>query len=222
MNHAALRQTLVDLHLELPRQNLVAWTSGNISARVSDTHFLIKPSGLRFEALTPESMVELTLEGEAGAGQLSPSSDAATHAYVYRALPRVGGIVHTHSAYATAWAALGREIPCVLTAMADEFGGPIPCGGFALIGGEEIGREIVRVLEHHPSPALLLQNHGVFTVGSTPETALKAAVMCEDVARTVFLAHQLGTPLEIPEEAIARLHHRYQHVYGQRDSEENT
>jgi L-ribulose-5-phosphate 4-epimerase len=221
MTSATLRQTLVDLHLELPRQNLVAWTSGNISARVDDTHFLIKPSGLRFEALSSENMVELTLEGVPVPGQLSPSSDAATHAYVYRHLPKVGGIVHTHSAYATAWAALGREIPCVLTAMADEFGGPIPCGGFALIGGEEIGREVVRVLEDHHSPALLLQNHGVFTVGPTPEAALKAAVMCEDVARTVFLAHQLGTPLPIPDEAIARLHHRYQNVYGQRDGEKS-
>jgi L-ribulose-5-phosphate 4-epimerase len=216
VNHAELRQQLVELHLELPRNDLVAWTSGNVSARVNDDELLIKPSGLRFCELTPESMVHLPLEGEAFGNQLKPSSDAATHAYIYRHLPRVGGIVHTHSPYATAWAAVGREIPCVLTAMADEFGGPIPVGGFALIGGEEIGQEVVRVLEHHPSPAVLMRNHGVFAIGPTPEAAVKAAVMCEDVAKTVFLAYQLGTPLELPEGSIEQLHHRYQNIYGQR------
>jgi L-ribulose-5-phosphate 4-epimerase len=216
MNHVELRRELVELHLELPRNNLVAWTSGNISARVENDTLLIKPSGLRFSELTPESMVHLPLKGDAFPGQLNPSSDAATHAYIYRHLPKVGGIVHTHSPYATAWAAVGREIPCILTAMADEFGGPIPVGGFALIGGEEIGQEVVRVLEHHLSPAVLMQNHGVFTIGPTPEAAVKAAVMCEDVARTVFLAYQLGTPLELPKGSVERLHQRYQNVYGQR------
>jgi len=216
MQHPELRKHLLDLHLELPRNNLVSWTGGNISARADESHLLIKPSGLRFEHLTLESMVLMTLEGEVLDGGLKPSSDAATHAYIYRHMPRVGGIVHTHSPYATAWAAVGREIPCVLTAMADEFGGPIPLGGFALIGGEEIGREVVRVLEHHRSPAVLMQSHGVFTIGKTPQEALKAAVMCEDVARTVFLAHQLGTPLELPPGSIEKLHHRYQNVYGQK------
>ena len=216
MQHAKLRRKLLDLHLELPRNNLVSWTGGNISAQVDQNHLLIKPSGLRFEHLTPESMVLMTLEGEVLDGGLKPSSDAATHAYIYRHMPHIGGIVHTHSPYATAWSALGREIPCVLTAMADEFGGPIPCGGFALIGGEEIGREVVRTLEGHPSPAVLMQSHGVFALGKTPEEAVKAAVMCEDVAKTVFLAHQLGTPLELPKGSIEKLHYRYQNVYGQK------
>jgi len=216
MQHPELRQHLLDLHLELPRNGLVSWMGGNISARAGDNHLLIKPSGLRFEDLTPESMVHMTLEGEVLEDGLKPSSDAATHAYIYRSMPLVGGIVHTHSPYATAWAAVGREIPCILTAMADEFGGPIPLGGFALIGGEEIGREVVRTLENHPSPAVLMQSHGVFTIGKTPQDALKAAVMCEDVARTVFLAHQLGTPLELPPGSIEKLHHRYQNVYGQK------
>jgi len=216
MQHPELRRELVDLHLELPRNGLVSWTGGNISARVGEHHQLIKPSGLRFEHLTPESMVLMTLEGEVLDGGLKPSSDAATHAYIYRQMLHIGGIVHTHSPYATAWSALGREIPCVLTAMADEFGGPIPCGGFALIGGEEIGREVVRTLENHPSPAVLMQSHGVFTLGKTPEDALKAAVMCEDVARTVFLAFQLGTPLELPAGSVEKLHRRYQNVYGQK------
>jgi L-ribulose-5-phosphate 4-epimerase len=213
---ADLRRTLTALHLELPKQGLVTWTSGNISARdfASDT-MLIKPSGLSFEELTPESMVRTDYDGAVLEGRYKPSSDTATHGYIYRHMPHVGGIVHTHSPYATAWAANGREIPCILTAMADEFGGPIPCGGFALIGGAEIGREVVRVLTGHRSPAIILQNHGVFTIGPTPRAALKAAVMCEDVARTVFLAHQLGSPTPIDPGDVDRLHHRYTTEYGQ-------
>ncbi|NLX11586.1 MAG: L-ribulose-5-phosphate 4-epimerase [Chloroflexi bacterium] len=215
----ALRKTVADLHAELPRNGLVAWTSGNVSGRDPETGLIvIKPSGLRFEDLGPENMVVVDANGKLVESTYKASSDTATHCYIYREMPEVGGIVHTHSSYATAWAALGRDIPCVLTAMADEFGGPIPCGGFALIGGEEIGREVVRVLREGPnphSPAVLLQNHGVFTVGPTPLAAIKAAVMCEDVARTVALAYRMGEPLPISEEDIASLHHRYTHVYGQ-------
>ena len=215
----ALRKTVADLHAELPNNNLVAWTSGNISGRDPATgHVVIKPSGLLFEDLRPENMVVVDANANVIEGDYKPSSDTATHCYIYRAMPEVGGIVHTHSPYATAWAALGRDIPCVLTAMADEFGGPIPCGGFALIGGEEIGREVVRVLRVGPnphSPAVIMQNHGVFTVGPTPKAAVKAAVMCEDVARTVFLAVQLGDPIPISPEDIAKLHKRYTTVYGQ-------
>ena len=183
---------------------------------------MIKPSGVAFERLTPESMVLTDLHAQVIGGGLSPSSDAATHAYIYRHLAEVGGIVHTHSPYATAWAATGSEIPCVLTAMADEFGGPVPCGGFAPIGGEEIGMVLVRVLRGHRSPAVLLQNHGVFTIGKTPLAALKAAVMVEDVARTVSLAYQLaaargGEVQTIAQADIDRLYHRYTNVYGQPD-----
>jgi L-ribulose-5-phosphate 4-epimerase len=215
----ALRKIVSDLHAELPRNNLVAWTSGNVSGRdPASGQIVIKPSGLRFEELGPETMVIVDAMGQMVEGDYKPSSDTATHCYIYRELPQVGGIVHTHSPYATAWAALGRDIPCILTAMGDEFGGVIPCGGFALIGGEEIGREVVRVLREGPnprSPAVIMQNHGVFTIGPTPLAAVKAAVMCEDVARTVFLAHQLGEPIPISEENIARLHKRYTTVYGQ-------
>jgi L-ribulose-5-phosphate 4-epimerase len=210
----ALRRELVRLHLELPKNGLVSWTSGNISARVGE-EMLIKASGVMFEDLRPEHMVRCDLEGRPLETAHKPSSDTATHAYIYRHLSGVGGIVHTHSPYATAWAANAREIPCVLTAMADEFGGSIPCGGFALIGGEEIGKEVVRVLEGHRSPAIILQNHGVFALGKTPRAALKAAVMCEDVARTVFLAYQLGGPKAIAPADIDRLYDRYQNVYGQ-------
>ena len=222
MNHSGLRRELHTLHLELPKNALVAWTSGNVSARVSvdgvGDHMLIKPSGVTFEDLLPESMVLTDMNAQVLEGDLSPSSDTATHAYIYRHLPDVGGIVHTHSPYATAWAANAREIPCFLTAMADEFGGPIPCGNFALIGGEQIGAEVVRVLRGHRSPAIILQNHGVFTIGKTPRAALKAAVMAEDVARTAFLAIQLGTPVPIAQADIDSLYDRYTNVYGQQQA----
>ena len=217
MRLAELRAEVCRLHALLPANNLVAWTSGNISARDPATGLIvIKPSGLAYAELTPESLVIVDGHGTVVEGTLSPSSDTLSHCAIYRARPDVGGVVHTHSRYATAFAALGRSIPCVLTAMADEFGGPIPCGGFALIGGEQIGQEVVRTLADSRSPAALLQNHGVFTIGKNAAAAVKAAVMTEDVAATVWLALQLGTPLDIAAEDIARLHDRYQHVYGQR------
>ncbi len=216
MSLDALRKQVSDLHAYLPSNNLVAWTSGNISGRLpGSSAMIIKPSGVLFEDLSPEKMCEVDIETLQNKGNYKFSSDTATHAYIYKHLSEVGGIVHTHSTYATAWAAVGKEIPCFLTAMADEFGGPIPLGGFALIGGEEIGKEVVRVLKGHNSPAIIMQNHGVFTIGKTPKDAVKAAIMCEDVARTSFLAYQLGTPLAISAEDIAKLHHRYTHVYGQ-------
>jgi L-ribulose-5-phosphate 4-epimerase len=210
----ALREELYSLHLELPRQHLVAWTSGNVSARDPQTGYVvIKPSGVRYEALRPEHMVVVDLNGQIVEGTLKPSSDTASHLYIYRHRPEVGGIVHTHSTYATAFAAANRPIPVYLTAMADEFGGPIPVGGFALIGGEEIGQVVLESIG--ASPAILLKNHGVFTIGANAEAAVKAAVMVEDVARTTWLALQIGQPDEIPPDAVAKLHHRYTHVYGQ-------
>lgn len=211
-----IRRVVSDLHAELPRNNLVTWTSGNISARSLDSdEMVIKPSGVAFDDLTPENMVVCDLNGRVVEGSQKPSSDTLTHAYIYSAMPTVGGIVHTHSPYATAWAAIGIEIPCVLTAMADEFGGPVPCGRFAPIGGAEIGKEVVRVLTSHRSPAVLMANHGVFTIGVTPSIAVKAAVMVEDVARTVFLARQLGTLTPISQPDIDRLYIRYREEYGQ-------
>jgi L-ribulose-5-phosphate 4-epimerase len=210
----ALREMVWRLHLELPKNNLVTWTSGNVSARDPTTGYVvIKPSGVRYEELQPEHLVIVDLQGQRIEGELKPSSDTASHLYIYRQRADVGGVVHTHSAYATAFAALGRPIPVCLTAMADEFGGPIPCGGFALIGGEQIGRVVVESIGD--SPAVLLKNHGVFTIGTTAEAAVKAAVMVEDVARTVWLALQLGQPDEIPPKDVARLRHRYTHEYGQ-------
>jgi L-ribulose-5-phosphate 4-epimerase len=209
-----LKEEVYRLHLELPRNRLVKWTGGNVSARDPESGLVvIKPSGIRYEELRPEHHVVLNLQGDVVEGTLRPSSDTGSHLYIYRCRPDVNGVVHTHSPYATAFAALGRPIPVYLTAMADEFGGPIPCAGFALIGGEEIGQQVI---EHiGTSPAVLLKHHGVFTVGPTVEAAVKAAVMVEDVARTVWLALQLGQPEEISPEDVAKLHHRYTHVYGQ-------
>jgi L-ribulose-5-phosphate 4-epimerase len=211
----ALKEQLWKLHLELPKNGLVTWTGGNISARDPASGLVaIKPSGVMYDELRPEDHVVLDLEGDVKEGELAPSSDTASHLYIYRSMPHVNGIVHTHSPYATAFAALGRPIPVYLTAIADEFGGPIPCAGFALIGGEEIGRQVVQHIGD--SPAVLLKNHGVFTVGKSAKAAVKAAVMVEDVARTVWYALQLGTPDEIAPEDVKKLHDRYVNVYGQR------
>jgi L-ribulose-5-phosphate 4-epimerase len=209
-----LREEVCSLNLELPKQGLVVWTSGNVSGRDAASGLVvIKPSGIRYGDLTPKKMVVVDLEGTVVEGDLRPSSDTAAHLHIYRHRAEIGGIVHTHSTFATAFAAVGRPIPPVLTAICDEFGGPIPCGGYAAVGGDEIGREVVRHLGS--SPAVLLRNHGVFTVGRTPQEALKAAVMVEDVARTVYYASQLGTAVEIPPEEVARAHRRYLEEYGQ-------
>jgi L-ribulose-5-phosphate 4-epimerase len=211
------REHVAALHAELTRYELVTWTSGNVSERVpGEDLFVIKGSGVSYDELTWEGITVCDFEGRVVDGVKAPSSDTDAHAYVYRHLPEVNGQVHTHSPYATAWAARAEEVPCVLTAMADEFGGPIPVGPFALIGDDSIGRGIVETLSGSRSPAVLMQNHGVFTIGPSARAAVKAAVMTEDVARTVHLARQLGEPLPIAQSDIDSLYERYQNVYGQR------
>lgn len=214
MQLESIRQQLVKLHLELPKNNLVTWTSGNVSIRDQATGLVvIKPSGIMYEDLRAEHFVVLEVDGKVVEGNLKPSSDTASHLYIYRHRPDVFGVVHTHSPYATAFAAIGKPIPVYLTAQADEFGGPIPCAGFGLIGGEDIGKLVVENIG--ASPACLLKNHGVFTIGPSGKGAVKAAIMIEDVARTIWIARQLGQPDEIPAEMVAKLHHRYTHEYGQ-------
>lgn len=211
-----LRQRVCELHAELPRWNLVTWTSGNVSARVPGTDLMvIKPSGVSYDDLRPRDVVVCDLHGRLVEGDHNPSSDTDAHAYVYRVRSDVAGVVHTHSPYATAWAARGEAIPCAVTAMADEFGGDIPVGPFALIGDDSIGRGIVATLEGHRSPAVLMRGHGVFTVGASAKAAVKAAVMCEDVARTIHIARQGGPVERLPQEAVDALYHRYQNAYGQ-------
>lgn len=222
----SVRNDVAKLHELLVRYELVVWTGGNISGRVPGADlFVIKPSGVEYDELTADKMILCDLDGTVVEGEhapskyapskYAPSSDTAAHAYVYRNMPEVSGVVHTHSTYATAWAARGEAIPCVITAMADEFGGDIPVGPFAIIGDDSIGRGIVQTLAGHRSRAVLMQNHGVFTIGKNPRDAVKAAVMAEDVARTVHLARQLGEVIPIPQDEIDSLFHRYQNVYGQ-------
>lgn len=216
----ALKAEVAALHAELPRNGLVVWTAGNVSARVPGADLLvIKPSGVSYDDLTPEAMVVCDFDANLVEGSASPSSDTAAHAYVYRHMPEVGGVVHTHSDYATAWAARREPIPCVLTMIGDEFGGDIPVGPFALIGDDSIGRGIVETLRTSRSRAVLMANHGPFTIGADARDAVKAAVMVEDVARTVHLARQLGEPVPIPQADIDRLFDRYQNVYGQGSSQ---
>jgi len=214
------KERVAALHAELPRWELVVWTAGNVSERVlnpdGDDLLVIKPSGVAYDDITPDAMVVCDLDGELVEGGRAPSSDTAAHAYVYRHMPEVGGVVHTHSTYATAWAARGEEIPCVLTMMADEFGGPIPVGPFAIIGDDSIGRGIVETLQGSRSPAVLMRNHGPFTIGKDARSAVKAAVMCEEVARTVHVSRQLGQPVPIEQRHVDSLYDRYQNVYGQR------
>jgi L-ribulose-5-phosphate 4-epimerase len=213
---AELRREVCDLHSQLTKYQLVIWTAGNVSARVPGHDLMvIKPSGVDYDRLTPEHIVVCDLYGNLVDGDLAPSSDTAAHAYVYRHMPEVGGVVHTHSTYATAWAARGEPIPCVLTMIADEFGGDIPVGPFALIGDDSIGRGIVEVLRDSRSRAVLMRNHGPFTVGPDARSAVKAAVMVEDVARTVHIGRQLGTLDRLDGDDVTLLFDRYQNVYGQ-------
>ncbi|MEG3615796.1 L-ribulose-5-phosphate 4-epimerase [Isoptericola haloaureus] len=221
----AAKQKVAALHAELPRWELVVWTAGNVSERVRDPEagpdgegdlLVIKPSGVSYDDITPEAMVVCDLAGNLVEGDRAPSSDTAAHAYVYAHMPEVGGVVHTHSTYATAWAARGEEIPCVLTMMADEFGGPIPVGPFAIIGDDSIGRGIVETLRGSRSKAVLMKNHGPFTIGGDAKAAVKAAVLCEEVARAVHVSRQIGEPLPIEQQYVDSLYDRYQNVYGQR------
>jgi L-ribulose-5-phosphate 4-epimerase len=214
MQLESIREQLVKLHLELPRNNLVTWTSGNVSIRDAASGLVvIKPSGITYEDLRAEHFVILDVNGKVVEGSLKPSSDTASHLYIYRHRPDVFGVVHTHSPYATAFAAIGKSVPVYLTAQADEFGGSIPCAGFGLIGGEDIGKLVVENIG--ASSACLLKNHGVFTIGPSGKGAVKAAVMVEDVCRTIWIARQLGQPDEIPADMVEKLHYRYTHEYGQ-------
>ena len=211
------RERLCSLNIDLSRNGLVQWTSGNVSERLPDGKtFIIKPSGVSYEELQPSMMVVCDLEGEVLEGDLTPSSDTAAHAYIYKHMQSVNGVVHTHSNYASAWAAIHKAIPCGLTAMADEFGGDIPLGPFALVGNDDIGKGVVETLAGHRSSAVLMKNHGVFTIGKDAKAAVKAAVMCEDVAKTMWIAQSMGKIEKISQRDIDLLYSRYQNVYGQK------
>ena len=212
----AFRAEVLEANLALPRHGLVVGTSGNASARDPDTGLVvIKPSGVPYESMTADDLVVLDLDGTVVDGRLSPSADTATHLYLYRQREDVGAVIHTHSTYATAWAANGESIPVYLTSIADNFGGPVPCGGYAVIGGEQIGAEVLRVCGR--SPAVLLANHGVFCLAADLRRTLHAAIMVEEAAHTAFVARALGHPTEIPADEVARQHAFHTEHYGQRD-----
>ena len=218
--HSQLREKICKLNIDLQRYGLVAWTSGNVSERLDDgKSFMIKPSGVKYEELKPSQMIICDLDGKVLEGELAPSSDTQTHAYIYRHMSHINGIVHTHSNYAAAWTAIHRAIPCALTAAADEFGGEIPLGPFALIGDDAIGKGVVETLTGHRSTAVLMKNHGVFTIGKDATAAVKSAVMCEDVAKTMWIAQTLGEVKTIDQKSIDSLYSRYQNVYGQKGAD---
>ncbi|MGE5141529.1 MAG: L-ribulose-5-phosphate 4-epimerase [Rudaea sp.] len=213
----ALRREVCRGNKLLPQYGLVTWTSGNVSGRDPETGLVvIKPSGRLFDELTPENMVIVDLDGRVVEGDLGPSTDTASHVEVYRHRPDIMGMVHTHSNYATAFAAVGKPIPACLTAIADEFGMAIPCSAYAKIGGSEIGQEILRCIGN--SNAILIKQHGVFTIGKTVEKAVKTAVMVEDVAHTVWLAMQIGEVQELEPDEILANFTRYQNRYGTFDA----
>ncbi len=210
-----LRDEVYRMNIELPKKGLMTMTSGNVSGRdFKSGYVVIKPSGIGYEKLCPDNLVVVDLQGNVVEGDLRPSVDTEAHLYVYKHRADVGGVVHTHSPYATSFAALGKPIPVYLTGMADEFGCAIPVSDYARIGEEEIGREIVDKIGK--SKAILMKNHGVFTIGPTATAAFKSAVVLEDVAKTVHLALLLGQPDEIPPEEVERAHRRYVEKYGQK------
>ncbi|HLK15020.1 MAG TPA: L-ribulose-5-phosphate 4-epimerase [Fimbriimonadaceae bacterium] len=217
MTVAELRQEVLYANKMLPAAGLVTMHSGNASGYDARSNtLLIKPSGVDYDRLTAEAlvMVDVLTGTVVGGSRLRPSVDLPHHLYLYRKFPELGGIVHTHSNYATAFAAVGKPIPLVLTAIADEFGGEIPCTPYVDNEGENIGEAIVK--HRTNAPAILLGNHGVFTWGANPRAALKAAIMTEDVAKTIWLAQQIGTPKPISAEEAVKWHDRYQNRYGQR------
>jgi len=214
-----LRKDVCWANQQLPKLGLVAWTSGNGCGRDPQSgSVVVKPSGVLFEELRPEALPVMDLDGNVIEGGLKPSVDTPTALYILRHMPEIHAVIHTHSAYATSFAALGRSIPVYLTEHGDAFGIPIPCGKYAKIGGIEVGQEVVRVLReiNLQCPAVLMQNHGVFAVGYNPMGALKAAAVVEDIARAVHLAMATGDPIPIPPQEAQRLYDVYHTKYGQK------
>jgi len=212
-----LRLEVAKANWALPTAGLVTMHSGNASGYDPETGLVyIKPSGMDYDQIKPTNLAVVRLDtGEILTPEIRPSVDLPHHLFLYRNLPGVRGIIHTHSNYATAFAAVGKSIPACLTAICDEFGGEIPCMPYTDNEDENIGRTILEYRRER-TPAILLGNHGVFAWGSSPKSALKAAIMVEDVAKTVWLAMQIGTPQAIPAEEAEKWYDRYQNRYGQK------
>lgn len=216
INDIDLRLEVAKANWALPTAGLVTMHSGNASGYDPETGLVyIKPSGMDYDQIKPDNLAVVRLDtGEVLTPKIRPSVDLPHHLFLYRHLPGLRGIIHTHSNYATAFAAVGKSIPCCLTAICDEFGGEIPCMPYVDNEDEHIG-EAILAHRRERTPAILLGNHGVFAWGDSPKSAVKAAVMVEDVARTVWLAMQIGTPNPIPTEEAEKWYDRYQNRYGQ-------
>jgi len=209
-----LKKEVYKAHLKLWENRLVMCTSGNVSARDPKTDLVvIKPSGVSYDKLLPDNLVVVDLNGNIIEGNLKPSVDMATHLYVYKHMPDVMSVIHTHSTYASAFAAIGKPIPVCLTAMADFFGRDIPVGELVLIGEEEIGKEIIRKIGN--SKAIIMKNHGPFTIGKNVNEALKAAIFLEEGAKVLIMSKILGEPQPIPGSMVKILYKNYNEKYGQ-------
>ncbi len=209
-----LKREVYQALLELPKNDLIKGTSGNVSGR-EDDYVVIKPSGVKYEELSPLDLVVVDMKGNLVEGNLKPSVDTGAHLHIYRKLEDMGGIVHTHSTYATVFAALGRPIPVYLTELADFFGGPIPVSNYIPPGVEAIGQEFAKKASKGLARGILMRNHGVFTAGSTPSDALKAAITVEHCAQISYLAEIAGSPEELSSGEAEKLHRKYVKEYGQ-------
>jgi L-ribulose-5-phosphate 4-epimerase len=210
-----LRQEVFESLLELPKNRLVTMHSGTVSGRDPETgHIVIKPTGFRYDRLSPSDLLVMDSRGIILEGTLRPSSDTETHLYLYEHRPDIFGIVHTHSPYACIFAVLGRQIPAVMTSAA-LLGGEIPVGGYAAVGGEDIGSEIIRKIGK--CSAIIMQNHGVYTIAPTVWQATVDAVEVEDLAKIAHYATLHGNPIVLTPEQIEEFQNIYRTLYGQKE-----
>lgn len=226
-----LKKKVYEANILLPKYGLVTFTWGNVSAIDRESGlFVIKPSGVEYDTMTPDDMVVMDLEGNKVEGKLNPSSDTPTHLEIYKAFKEVGGVVHTHSSYATSWAQAGRSIPCYGTTHADYFYGEIPCvrclnkdeiesayeentGHLIVNEFERMGKDPVAV------PAVLCKNHGVFTWGKDAHEAVYNAVVTEEVAKMAFRCELINPEVKPAPQELQDKHYYRKHganaYYGQ-------
>lgn len=199
---------------ELPKAGLVVGSGGNVSGRCPDTgHVVIKPSGVKFDALTPDTMVVVDLDGNVLDGTLRPSVDTGIHLYIYRHRPDVFGVAHTHSPYATSFAARGERIPAVLTPITHMIGRDVPCSRYATPGEVDTGQAVLDAAQG--GHAALVRAHGVFTMGKSAAEATAIATYLEEAAKTTHLAMQRGPVEELSQEEIDRCYAWFRAHYGQ-------